>query len=100
MPDHHLFQSVADMSTQRTLDVPLRPAEIPKLELAREMSNVSPRVIEPMIKSPLSAAHHRNLNALKDPEGLFLFFTFFLLFLKFNHFLQLFIFQLLRITAT
>ena len=47
-----------------------RPAEIPKLELAREMSNVSPRSLEPMIKSPLAAPHHRNLNGLKDPEEL------------------------------
>ena len=48
-----------------------RPAEIPKLELSREMSNVSPRMMmnEPMIKSPL-APHHRNLNGLKDPEEL------------------------------
>ena len=68
---------VADFG-QSARTVVERPAEIPKLQLAREISNVSPRAMPQAQKSPLSG-HHRNLATLMDPEGNFSFFKVFLI---------------------
>ena len=71
--DHHLFQSVTDVSTV-VAPKPERPGDIPPLNLARELTEVSTRdIIKPATAIRThrrgEGNHHRNMNALKDPEG-------------------------------
>jgi len=71
LPDHHLFQSVTDVS--RNSPRPERPGDIPPLDLARELTGVSNAGMKNIgaktIRKNPEEGHHRNMNALKDPEG-------------------------------